>query len=260
MSIFFGKREESWHISYVITRAEESKFEVESVIQIFDNCMQNNCCVASIVEHLLNTIKQESPQMKILNFKSDNAWRCNSGPPLLSLPITGKRTGIKPVRYNFSDPQSGKDIRNQKAATMKLQIRRWVSEKHYVLTALDMENALELHGGVKGYCAVIVQVDSRQESVGNDNKILGTSLLNNFVLEEGGVHVWRACNNAPGKLLPHSELGLMTQDDTNLQILHGVDPRVSELSSIRDTSIAREKIFSCANTNCVPTFMTFAKA
>ena len=205
--------------------------------------MQNNFAVASIVEHLLNTIKQESPQMKFLNFKSDNAGCCNSGPLLLSLPITGKRTGIKPVRYDFSDLQSGKDICNQKAATMKLQIRRWVSEKHYVLTALDMETALELHGSVKRYRAAIVQVDSRRESVSNDNKILGTSLLNNFVFEEDGVHVWRACNNAPGNLLPHSELGLVTQDDTNLQVLHEFGPRVGELSSIRDTPIARGEIF-----------------
>ena len=154
----------------VITKTEESKFEVESVIQIFDNSMQNNFAVASIVEHLLNTIKQESPQMKFLNFKSDNAGCCNSGPLLLSLPVTGKRTGIKPVRYDFSDLQSGKDICNQKAATMKLQIRRWVSEKHYVLTALDMETALELHGSVKRYRASIVQVDSRRESVSNDSR------------------------------------------------------------------------------------------
>ena len=79
----------------VITKTEESKFEVESVIQIFDNCMQNNFAVASIVEHLLNTIKQESPQMKFLNFKSDNAGCCNSGPLLLSLPITGKANGYQ---------------------------------------------------------------------------------------------------------------------------------------------------------------------
>ena len=189
------------------------------MIQIFDNWMQNNFAVASTVEHLLNTIKKESPQMKFLNFKSDNAGCCNSGPLLLSLPSIGKRTAIKPVRYDFSDPQSGKDICNQKAATMKLHIR-WVSEKHYIFTALDMENALELHGGVKGYRAAIVQVDSIRESVGNDNKILGTSLLNNFVFEKDGVHVWRACNHAPGKLLPYSELGLATQDDTNLQVLH----------------------------------------
>ena len=90
--------------------------------------------------------------------------------------------------------------------------------------------------------------------------ILGTSLLNNFVFEEDGVHVWRACNNAPGNLLPHSELGLVTQDDTNLQVLHEFGPRVGELSSIRDTPIARGEIFSCANTNCVPTFKTFAEA
>ena len=90
------------------------------MIYIFDNCMQNSFAVASIVEHLLNTIKQECSQMKFVNFKSGNAGCYHSGPLLLSLPGIGKRTGIKPVRYGFSDFQSGKDICYHKTATMKL--------------------------------------------------------------------------------------------------------------------------------------------
>ena len=70
MSDFFGKRGKSWHVSAVITKPEEAKFEVESLTHIFDNCTQNSFAVASIVEYLLNTIKQESPEMKFVNFKS----------------------------------------------------------------------------------------------------------------------------------------------------------------------------------------------
>ena len=99
---------------------------------------------------------------------------------------------------------------------MKSHIKRWVNEKHDVLTALDMKNTLESHGGVKGCRAAVVQVDTRRESVGNDNKIPGISLLNNFVFEEDGIRVWRAYNIGPGKLLPYTELGLGTQGDTNL--------------------------------------------
>ena len=46
-------------------------------------------------------------------------------------------------RYNFSDPQSGKDVCDRKIAPMKGHIQRWANEKHDVVTALDMKEALE---------------------------------------------------------------------------------------------------------------------
>ena len=42
-----------------------------------------------------------------------------NGPLLLSRKEVGERTGIKPVRYDFSEPQAGKDICDRKAASMK---------------------------------------------------------------------------------------------------------------------------------------------
>lgn len=53
------------------------------------------------------------------------------------------RSGIKVIRYNFSDPQAGKDICDRKTAPMKAHIKRWVNEKHDVLTAEDMKLVIE---------------------------------------------------------------------------------------------------------------------
>ena len=50
------------------------------------------------------------------------------------------RSGIKVIRYNFSDP---KNICDRKTAPMKAYIKRWVNEKHDVLTAKDMKLAIE---------------------------------------------------------------------------------------------------------------------
>ena len=55
----------------------------------------------------------------------------------------GERVGVMPLRYDFSDPQAGKDIYDRKTAPMKAHIRRWVVEKHDVTTAEDMKQALE---------------------------------------------------------------------------------------------------------------------
>ena len=75
---------------------------------------------------------------------------------------------------------------------MKAPIKRWVNEKHDVLSAEDMKTALESHGGIKG-CrrAAVVEVDGTKET-NSDNKIPGISVLNNFQYEKTGIRVWKA--------------------------------------------------------------------
>ena len=74
MSVFFGKRGRSWHISAVITRATvESKHEVECYVHIFNSCTQNSFAVLSIIEDLLHNVKQEYPVVTTAYLRSDNA-------------------------------------------------------------------------------------------------------------------------------------------------------------------------------------------
>ena len=145
--------------------------------------------MASVVEHLLNTIKKERPQIKQVYFRSDNAGCYHSGSLLLSLPAIGQASCL------FSEPQSGKDICDRKTAPMKAHIRRWVNEKHDVVSAEDMKTALESHGGVKGCRAAVVKVDVRREKAFGTNKIPGISLLNNFAFEPNGVRAWAWIRN-----------------------------------------------------------------
>ena len=62
-------------------------------------------------------------------------------------------------RYDFSDPQSGKDVCDRKIVPMKGRIQRWVNEKHDVVTAVDMKEALESYGAVRGCRIAVAEVD-----------------------------------------------------------------------------------------------------
>ena len=114
----------------------------------------------SVVEHLLKTIKLEYPLISKAFLQSDNASCYHNGALTLSLPVMGERVGVIPLRYDFSDPQAGKDICDRKTAPMNAHIRRWVDEKHDVITAEAMKQALESHGGLKGCRAAVVEVDT----------------------------------------------------------------------------------------------------
>lgn len=112
-------------------------------MHLFNLSTQNSFTVASIIERLLKMLKKEYPVLNQAFLRSDNAGCYKNGALLLSLPEISVRSGIKVIRYNFSDPQAGKDICDRKTAPMKAHIKRWVNEKNDVLTAEDMKLVIE---------------------------------------------------------------------------------------------------------------------
>lgn len=70
------------------------------------------------------------------------------------------RSGIKVIHYDFNNPQASRDICDCKIASMKAHIiKRWVNEKHDVLTAEDIIQAVESHRGLTECRGTVVEVD-----------------------------------------------------------------------------------------------------
>ena len=121
----------SWHISAVVTK-KDTRIEVECFVHIFNFCTQNNYAVASIFEHLFQTIKAEYQSISKAFVRSDNAGCYHNGPLLLCLHEVAKNAGVNLIRYDFSH-------RREKTAPMKAHIRRFVNENNDVTTAEEMK-------------------------------------------------------------------------------------------------------------------------
>ena len=91
----------------------------------------------------------------------------------------GSRTGIQIRRYDVSEPQVGKDICERKIAPTKAHIRRYVNDRHDVVTAADMKEALESHEGMTGCRAAVAGINTPNATNGN-NKLKGINKFNNF--------------------------------------------------------------------------------
>ncbi|KAI8484508.1 hypothetical protein Bbelb_377790 [Branchiostoma belcheri] len=196
MTDFFGKRGRSWHVAAVITKGDDEKYNVESFVHIFNNCRQDWAAVCAIVQSVLQTIKSENPALSRVFLRSDNAVCYHCAPLILSLPAISRKTGISVQRFDFSDPQAGKDICDRKIASMKTHIRRYVNEKHDVLTADDMKEALESHGGIKG-CRVASHTSHITAPTG------GAASLLFYCPEPGCVAAFSSTN----KLEDHMDVG-----------------------------------------------------
>ncbi|KAL9966751.1 hypothetical protein ACROYT_G024870 [Oculina patagonica] len=260
MSDFYGKRGKSWHVACVILKSDENEYNVETVVHIFDSCTQDWFSVASILEHLLVSVKQEHPDVETAYLKSDNAGCYHNASLLLSLKSIGERTGISIRRYDFSDPQSGKDVCDRKIAPMKGHIQRWVNEKHDVVTAADMKEALESYGGVRGCRNAVAEVDLAKAAKTMEWK--GISALFSFEFLVSGIRAWKAYAVGEGQMFLYDELGLSLQGPTDLCIvmpLTSLTPLSKPgLMVKKQPSNSFQDIFVCEEEGCVATFQTQA--
>ena len=258
MSEFFGKRGLSWHISAVVTK-KDSRIEVECFVHIFNFCTQNNYAVASIFEHLFQTIKAEYQSISKAFVRSDNAGCYHNGPLLLCLHEVAKNAGVNLIRYDFSEPQAGKDICDRKTAPMKAHIRRFVNEDNDVTTGEELKKALESHGGLRGCRVAVVEIDPSKD-LHEANKIPDISLLYDFKFEDSGIRVWKAYNIGEGKLLKYKNLQIQPQDIASLVVKQPFGPRQKECGVIGERVASQSEIFSCSESTCVLTFKSEREA
>ena len=90
------------------------------------------------------------------------------------------------LRYDFSDPQAGKDVCNRRIATVKSHMRRFVNEDNDIDNTSEMKSAIESYGGVKGCYAAVAEIQEPRQSM-TKHSMTGILALNNFHYEPAGL-------------------------------------------------------------------------
>ena len=127
---WYSKRGLSWHVTSVISRDKVSgKISVTSYTHTFDQCTQDWYAVASIIEHLLLHLKQQDPHFEKAYLRSDQAGCYHNNSLIAAVKDIADRVGIKVMSYDYSEPQSGKDVCNRIICPMKNSIRTYMQMK-----------------------------------------------------------------------------------------------------------------------------------
>ncbi|PFX13900.1 hypothetical protein AWC38_SpisGene21984 [Stylophora pistillata] len=211
---------------------------------------KNSRAVQAWKAHLLRSVNQEEAKQSALTQLDKET----------NLIIVDWAMRYLPQHYReqmseFFGKRAGKDICDRKTAPIKAHTKRWVNEKHEMITAENMKEVLESHGGLKGCRVAVVQVGT-PKSVGVENKMPGISLLNNFLFEERGVHAWKAYNVGPGCFIPYDKVIIKRQGDTGLKIIQTFGARTKERGTIAENTRPLTEIFPCTETGCVLSFTT----
>jgi len=131
-----------------------------------------------------------------------------------------------------------------------------VDERHNVITAEDRKQALESHGGLRDCRA---EVDATN-AIGNDSKIPGIRVIDNFLFEDGGIRTWKACNVWPAHYLAYDEQSFEKRGDTGLKVIQPFSTRMKERGTVLESTSPSTEIFYCSETGRVFTFETEAEA
>ena len=137
--------------------------------------------------------------------RSNNAGCYHNAYLILSLLSLGERVGIRIFRYDFSDPQAGKDVCDRRIASLKSHMRRFINEGNDISTANDMNVAIESYGEVKGCYATAAEIQDSFQST-TKQSMTGIQVLNNFLFESAGLRAWKAYNVGTGRFFSLAQL------------------------------------------------------
>ncbi|XP_078372779.1 uncharacterized protein LOC144656433 [Oculina patagonica] len=264
---WFGKRGISWHISVVFRRLS-GVLQSQAFVHVIQSCSQESHAAVMIMQHVLQTLKSEHPEVTQAFFRQDNAGCYHCSNTVSSLAQMERVVGIKVIGVDFSDPQGGKGPADRLAATCKCHIRIHINEGHNVTTAHEMKEALLSHGGIAGVRVAVIPCIEEPSVL--EQKIPGINKLNNFAFTDDGLLVYRAYGIGPGKSLSlHTDSGAVTsistpfsagdfkevaQKPVNTQTHCSTSEAAENVQESDSEGSGEAAVFSCPQEGCVRVF------
>lgn len=260
-SEWFGKRGLSWHVSSVVIKnVLTDSVEVQTYVHLFDNCTQDWYSVASIIENLLLKLKKMKPSLKLASLRSDEAGCYHNNFIMAALTDIGRRVGVSIERYDYSEPNYGKDICDRIICPLKGALKRYCNEGNDVLNANDMHTALRVRP-VRGTTASVCCTVEKNRSV-DVKAITNFSKYHNFRFQRDGVSVWKAYDIGQGKFIPFKQFCKKSQVATGMEVerdffdlFYSRDMKAKASKDVKD----RHALFECPDKNCNKVFSTLTE-
>ena len=193
---FFGKRGISWHITVCQTKVDGDLL-AQTFVHIVKSGLQESETVVPIMEHVIQTLKKEHPDIENVYYRQDNAGCYHSAATVLSCKILRERSGLNLCRVDFCDPQGGKGPCDRKAAQIKRHIKMFINQGNSVTKPEELKAAIESDGGIAGVRVACVPGPTRANEI--KAKWEGISSYYNFTFSNDGVRAFKAYNIGEGK-------------------------------------------------------------
>ena len=141
-----------------------------------DSCRLDWFSVSCILEEFLVCVKESHQSIcrAILTGNNAECYHCSA--LLSAINSTSRGSGIEVLRYDLSDPQSGKPFCDRKTTPCKQYLQHYVAQNRNVESAKDIKKGLESPPGIAEMSVAECKIEeSVILAVVTNNKILGTT-------------------------------------------------------------------------------------
>ena len=221
---------------------------------VLDSCKQNWFAVSCILGEVLSVVKASHPTVTQAKVRSENPGCYHCTALLTTINSSSNRSGIEVKRYDFSEPQAGKDLCDGNIAPCKERLRNYVSENHNIENARDIKEALESPPAMDCTREAVCKIDSSKvcPSMAN-NKITGILRFNIFSYDEAGVRVWQAYGIGEGVYFDEFEAKLKARGDGEWSAAVEKQRKQAKPRSNGNTTDPGST-YSCLDPACILTF------
>ena len=204
MAKWFGKSGHGMHVMCVIFRNSAGTIVKRTYIVFIGKAPQDYGAVITIYEKCLMQIKKDTPHIKFLVDKSDNAG-CYHNEDLFSWKAQWphKNVGLKFILTMFNERQAGKDQCDRDSATAKRQMNYYIERGNNIENANQMNNSLRTATALCGFNSMVLEITEKKIKNTDNSNIKEVKKIHcvKYVMVNNQMkyHVWRYHGLGDGK-------------------------------------------------------------
>jgi hypothetical protein len=225
-SDWFAKRGINWHITSVVFN-NSGNLSCLRFAHLFDSVSQDCDAVIGILDSVFKYVKQILGKKKIY-LRSDNAGCYHNQVLICVVDLLATKYEHSLKRYDFCEPQTGKDVCDRIISPIKRAILEYVDNGGDVTNAVQMKQAIDSADGLNGLIVLVCEMNDslsfqKAFSIKNITKYFSfeyenenINLYNYYDIGEGEkktIESFASCFKSIKELIITSELTIIDKSD-----------------------------------------------
>ena len=207
MKEYFGKKGMTMHVDVFVLRNSNGELKKHVYLTLIYQSDQGTAAVISIADVVLNQFRKDEPLITTLFAKSDNAGCYSGNYQAESMHELCKSKAMLLSRYDFNEPQCGKDQCDRESAAAKTIIRSYIDAKNDVISAEHIYDALHYGKGLKDAAVVVIEVEIQTLE---GKKIPGIQGYHSVEFHKQKMMFWRYYGIGKGISHPYNDLQVVS--------------------------------------------------
>ena len=248
---YFGKSGMSLHADVFVMKSSTGWCKA-SYLTVFDKAEQDALDILGITEVVAEEFASNYPHIRYLYLKSDNAGCYHNASVVECMQSMFEKHNITVLRYDFNEPQKGKDVCDREFTNIKQRLRNEVNSNANACidNGKKLVDAIMADGGPPNTRAIVLEIDKNQAKLENKSKIKNIRSYHSFQYENDGIRLQEYYNIGNGNF----------ESNKGVRYISGVTKKsewiVSQRQGADMTHRKSNTVYSCSELLCKCSFKT----